>query len=308
MKRFYSYRELEGAIVVNLAGEYLGVFGGMRITHMAHSPEEAVEVRVVRHRAVRNEYTDIEGLRAEIEARFNGTFRKRAAEHAVREVLGLPKDSPISHGHYIEAAKRLGIATPLKGDASYVEEAWRSYPVSRVACICGPIQGPHAPITVMVIREKEPQARPLPPADPSTLRGGKLFPDMQKLVVDVANCDVLGLAVEIVIGGGEVGLRVSRPPVLRRYINIGRLRKDLASTEFAGVVESLWRALGDEADVGDMDKVEAIVRSKVRGRSANDVLRLIHEAYIDTKTETEEAIRDVPWSRVLSIGDVVVLL
>ncbi len=292
--------------MVNLAGEYLGTFGGVKVTHMAHSPEEAVEVKVVRYRAVRGGDPDMESIRAEIGARLNGVFKKRNIDNAVREILGLPKDAALGHRHYVEAAKKLGISP--RDSTSYIEEAWRTYPASKVACICGPLQGPWGNITVIVVREREPQARPLPPADPSTLRGGKLFPEMQKLVVDVANCEVLGFAVEVVIGSGDVGLRVSRPPVLRTYVNIGRLRRDLAATEFAAAVEALWSVFGDEASVSDMDKVEYIVRSKVKGRSVGDILRLIREAYTDTKTEAEGATHDVPWSRVLAIGDVIVLL
>ncbi len=308
MRMFYSPKELEGAVVVNLAGEYLGTFGGLKITSAAHSSEDAVEIRVVRHRLVRYGEPDVEGIRAEIEARFSGTLRRKPADQVVREVLGLPRDVQLSKEHYVETAKRLGIVLPSRDSTSYVEETWRFYPVSKVACICGPLSMPWGQLTMIVVREKEPTVRPLPPADASAFRGGRPFPEIAKPVVDVANCELLGLAVGIVIGSGSVGLRIERPAVMRRYINIDRLKADLAGTEFGPVVESLWRALGGEVDVSDMGKVETIVRSNARGRAANDLLRLIQETYIDVRTIVEGSVRDVPWPRVLSIGDVVILL
>ncbi len=277
-KRFYSMEELRGALVVDSEALVYGVLGGARFT------SDGVFLEVYVEYSVESAAPDYEKLASILRSR--GVEPGEALEDLVA------------------AARSLGLEIPFKKTSRPLRLLKGLVPLGEVELIDsrqvgGPAGEGKRESVVLLSTPREARYRGLreTPKPRSPVPGELLG----KLVVSKTR-GILGRVVEVVIGPGEPGLRASLTGALPGYLNWAALLRRIRR-ERPEAFEALANAIDyhREPRVGleRLEEVKALIEEH-----APEYLGVLEEYIV--REEARTGIRDVAWTSVLKVGDIVV--
>jgi len=270
-KAFYSQREIRGARIYDSEGLYYGDAGSLILR------EEGAYIEVFLTRSVGESVIDAEALYGELARRGLSTS-------------GLTLEAAV------EVARSEGIEIPRRRAEREVSLLKAYCPVSEIAWVDASIPE----FRVILLRTpREASFRGQPPLEPPAFpRPGEVD---GKPVLSVSN-GFLGFASEIVVGPGELGVRVARgggSVELKWMQFIHGLKRRGASREadvLAGEIDPYANPRLSGALVERAREAVARVLGPAGVRELESYLEVSRSEYVD-----------VPWSSVRKLGDALVV-
>ena len=308
MKKFYTPTELKGAMVVDSEGYLYGRLGDMEVK------DDDVIFEVYEEKEYTTEVVDEELLKERLieylKDKKRRIFKKVTMEDLKKDIkvsLGIEEED-IDLNAYVEYAKKVGVEIPYtstlmkrkyaKGTISYRDIM--ALIIQQIPSREGTVMDEYK--IVLLNRPKQAvyggiEIRPRPPLIPPERIKGKLVISKQGRI--------LGYVDGISIAPSTIAIRVKMPQLKKKIFNLKMFIKYHEEyEEYKEYLDKLKASFRE--DMIDIERLNDIIIWMKQKRYPQELIDSIGE-FTENIVVEEERIEDVPWNKVVKIGDVVIV-